>query len=515
MTHALPELPARDRLLMALRRRSPWLVPLALTVLAGLLRIVGLGHPHELVFDETYYVKDAWTLLSLGYESQWPDDANASFVAGDADVYTTEASFVVHPPLGKWIIALGMLLFGADSGWGWRIGTAVVGTLLVPLLYAVARRLTGSIATAGVAGLLLAVDSLAISMSRVALLDGILALFVLLGFWFVILDWHDTRDRVLGDQTSAWGPVVWTRPWLLAAGAAFGAASAVKWSGLYVLAGVGIGLVVVDALWRRRAGVREWYFSAILRQGPATFLLLVPVALVVYLLSWSGWLLTTGGYDRSSDPSPLVALWTYHQAVYGFHVGLSSGHPYASPAWQWPLLLRPTAMWLSRPEAGTTTCAWSDDCIGVISSIPNPVVWYAGCAAALYLVWLLIRTRRARYGLPLAGLAVTYAPWLLYPERTVFQFYTVVMLPFVVLALAMALQHLARARDPQLLADPTPVEVAFAERHAARTQRAWRIAIAVFLAVALASAAFYLPLAVGIMEPYPLWQLHNWMASWV
>ncbi|WOF24308.1 phospholipid carrier-dependent glycosyltransferase [Microbacterium betulae] len=514
MAHARLEVSGRDTLLRTARRHAPWLVPTLLTVLAGLLRIVGLGHPHELVFDETYYVKDAWTLLHLGYESQWPDGANESFLAGDTGVYSTDASFVVHPPLGKWIIALGLAVFGADSGWGWRIGTALVGTALVPLLYVVAKRLSGSIAVGGVAGLLLAIDSLAIAMSRVALLDGILAFFLLLGFWFVLLDVRDARARVLRDRTS-WGPVVWARPWLVAAGAAFGAASAVKWSGLYALAGVGIGLVVVDALWRRRAGVREWYFSAILRQGPVTFLLLVPAAFVVYLVSWTGWLVTTGGYDRLSDANPLLALWNYHEGVYGFHVGLSTSHPYASPAWQWPLLLRPTAMWLSRPEAGTTTCGWSDDCIGVISSIPNPVVWYAGVAAAILLVWVLVRTRRARYAFPLAGLGVTYVPWLLYPERTVFQFYTIAMLPFLVLALVLALQHLVREREPQLLPDPTDEEIASATGVAQRTRRAWRVVVGVFLVVATLCALFYLPLALGIMEPYPLWQLHNWMTSWV
>lgn len=505
----------RDRAVLAIRRHSSWLLPAALAVLASLLRIAGLGHPHELVFDETYYVKDAWTLLNLGYEGQWGDGANEAFLTGDPGVYTTEGSFVVHPPLGKWIIALGLAVFGADTGWGWRMGTAVVGTLLVPLLTLVAKRVSGSMAVAGVAGLLLAIDPLAVALSRVSLLDGILAFFVLLGFWFLAIDGPAARDRILRAGPSAWGPVLWSRPWLVAAGVSFGAASAVKWSGLYVLAGAGLGLVAMDALWRRRAGVREWYVSAIARQGPATFLLLVPAAAVVYLVSWTGWLRTTGGYDRLSAENPLAALWNYHEAIYGFHVQLSASHPYASPAWQWPLLLRPTAMWVSRPEVGSTTCGWSDDCMAEISSIPNPVVWYAGFAAALYLLWLVIRTRRARYAFPLAGLAVTYLPWLLYPERTVFQFYTVTMLPFVILSLALALQHLTRVRESVLLPDPTELEIAFAADAARRARGRWRAVVAVFLVVAIAVALFYLPLALGIPEPYGLWRLHSWMPSWV
>ena len=78
------------------------------------------------MFDETYYVKDAYTLSHLGYEARWPDKANESFAAGDPDVYLTDGSFIVHPPLGKWIIAAGMAVFGTDSAFGWRVGIAVV-----------------------------------------------------------------------------------------------------------------------------------------------------------------------------------------------------------------------------------------------------------------------------------------------------------------------------------------------------------------------------------------------------
>ena len=108
-----------------------WGGPLAVTLLAAVLRLWNLGHPHSLVFDETFYVKDAYTLLRNGVESTWPDDADAQFNAGDTDIYNSDGSYVVHPPLGKWIIALGLAVFGAGDSFGWRIGTAVVGILAV------------------------------------------------------------------------------------------------------------------------------------------------------------------------------------------------------------------------------------------------------------------------------------------------------------------------------------------------------------------------------------------------
>ena len=84
-----------------------WAVTLVITLLAFLIRLQNLAYPSNLVFDETYYAKDAWSLLKFGYEREWPNDANASIVAGNSDVIRSTAEFVVHPPLGKWLIARG------------------------------------------------------------------------------------------------------------------------------------------------------------------------------------------------------------------------------------------------------------------------------------------------------------------------------------------------------------------------------------------------------------------------
>ena len=75
------------RLLATPRRRALWYWggPILVTLVAAVLRFWNLGHPQSIVFDETYYVKDAWTLLQNGYESAWPEGANEDFAAGDPD----------------------------------------------------------------------------------------------------------------------------------------------------------------------------------------------------------------------------------------------------------------------------------------------------------------------------------------------------------------------------------------------------------------------------------------------
>lgn len=501
-----------------LARRWAWLSPTIVTLLAGILRMWNLGHPHAFVFDETYYVKDAWTQWVLGYAATWGDRANELFLAGNTATFTETGSFVVHPPLGKFLIGIGMALFGADSSFGWRITTAVVGTATVLVLYFIAKAMTGSVAFATVTSLLMAIDGLAIVMSRVALLDIFLTFFILLAFWFVLLDRHTHLDRLSAliaqrwadGRIPAWGPVRGNRPWILAAGAAAGAATAVKWSGLYVIAGLGIYLLVTDALARRRAGVRIWPADAAFRQGIVTFVLFVPVALVVYLGSWIGWITTAGGYGRQAAevvpatgvwswvPTALQSLWIYHRAIYDFHVGLTAEHGYASSAWQWPLLLRPTSMYYHATPQGQEGCTAPSGCVENIYSMPNPLIWYAAVAAVLYLVYRFVRTPDWRFALVLTGVAVTYLPWLLYPERTMFQFYSIAVLPFMLLALTFALRDIAGA----------------AQTGPDRRTSGQRIVL-VFLVVAIVLSAFWYPILTGTRVPYFFWQAHNWMLTWI
>ena len=501
------------------RRLYAWLGPALVVLLAGVLRVWNLGAAHDLMnqFDETYYVKDAWTLLHLGYEGAWPSNANESFLAGDVDVFTTDAAFVVHPPLGKWIIGLGMLVLGPESGWGWRITTALLGTAAVLLLMLIAKRLTRSTTFAVVAGLLIAVDGLAISMSRVALLDTPLTFFVLLAVLFIVVDRERTMTRIAqtvaarysGDEPPMWGPVLWNRPWIVAAGAALGAATAVKWSGVWVLAALGVYLVVTDALARRRAGVLLWPTDA-LRQGVATFVLLVPIALVVYVASWTGWLVTDGGYDRhaaDADPAtglfswvplPLQSLWLNHVTMYNAASQIVADHSYESPAWQWPLLLRPTGMYYHHDAFGENGCQAASGCSEVVSSIPNPLIWYAAVAAVLYLAYRFAVARDWRHALVLTGVAATYLPWLFFPERTVFQFYTVLTLPFMLLALTFALRDIAGPDDADTY-----------RRHTGQRL------VLVFLGVALALSAFWYPIISAMNVPYDFWHIHMWLPGWI
>lgn len=543
-----------------------WVWPVAVLLLAATLRLIDLGRPGALVFDELYYVRDAVSQLAHGYPTTWPDDEPA-FGGERARSFLADPGLAVHPPLGKWLIGLGMLALGADgagvdTGWGWRIAVAVAGIITVALTMRLAQLLTRNdasrgLAAATLAGLFLAIDGVQVVLSRVALLDGFLTLLVTAGAVLMVRDhqavsgmWRAASARLSQDQPApkhphvrgarTAGPVFWQRPWLLAAGAVFGLAAGVKWSGLFALVAFLLLTVARDLVVRARmhrviaAAAAGWGSATppravapvargVALQALAAGLIALPVAGVAYLATWLGWILTPGGWGRQDGANWLDALWRFHRETVRWHGSLSAPHPYRSDPWTWPLGLRPTAMYFDELPGGL---------VSVISPIPNPMVTWAGVLALLALAALLVRAwaralwpflRPARGGvrgprpaprwqaitahplLTAAAFAVTgylsgWLPWVLTVSRSaVFQFYAVVLTPFSALALAVAL-------------------IAFAARRSGRSPedvRGRRIAVAIIVGASIASAAFFFPLWTGTPIPRWYWQLHLWLPGWL
>ncbi|MGI3780301.1 MAG: phospholipid carrier-dependent glycosyltransferase, partial [Janthinobacterium lividum] len=179
-------------------RLRGWVVTLVITAVAFLLRLPRLAYPDKLVFDETYYAKDAYSLLKFGYERNWGENANDQITAGNVDVMQKTAEFVVHPPVGKWLIAFGEHFFGMSS-FGWRIAPLIFGTLLVLVTIRLVRRVSRSTLVGGLAGLLLTVDGLALVMSRTALLDVFVAFFTVAAVACLAADRDWFRGRLADD----------------------------------------------------------------------------------------------------------------------------------------------------------------------------------------------------------------------------------------------------------------------------------------------------------------------------
>jgi dolichyl-phosphate-mannose--protein O-mannosyl transferase len=472
---------------------------------ASLTRLWNLASPKKLVFDETYYVKDALSLSQEGNEKSWPVGANAAFESGDVYSYLADSAFVVHPPFGKWLIASGMWLLGPENAAGWRISTALLGIATVALLMLVAYKLFRSTKLALAAGFLLAIDGMGITMSRTALLDAPLTFFLLLGFLFFLIDNQQSRVRIGYAIQNGRKTLLWLRPWLVLAGVVLGAASAIKWSGLYLLAAIGLYVVFSELLLRRDSGEKSWVRTGLLAQGAISFVNLVPVAIATYLSSWLGWITSTGGYSRNwaddnslpgifgALPNWAQSLWNYHEVIYKFHVNLSESHSYQSHPITWLLGLRPTAFFYETYSDGQMGCE-SDTCSSAITAMGNPLIWVFATAALAYLFYRYLGTRERVIGLVLLGVGALYLPWLLIPERTVFQFYAVSFLPWMILGLVLVMQILYRALGG--------------------TKLAKGLVIGFFVLATLVSV-FFLPVNIGLVVPFDQWQWRMWLPGWI
>ncbi|MFI1993435.1 dolichyl-phosphate-mannose--protein mannosyltransferase [Actinoplanes sp. NPDC020271] len=466
-----------------------WLVTVVITTAAGILRLAGISNPKGYVFDEVYYPTDAWDMLQHGVE--WDEKSDS-------------AGYVVHPPLGKWLIAVGEKIFG-NTELGWRFTAAIAGTLMILVLIRVAYRMFHSIVLAGLAGLLMTLDGFQLVLSRTSLLDVFLGLFVLASFAAMLLDRDHYRRRLLrarenGPLEKAPRIVPW---WLLAAGALFGLACGVKWSGLFFLPFFAVLIVAWRVQARRSAGVPGPLAGLLgdLGWGLMSFML----GFVFYLATWTGWFVTDSGWDRHyraqhgmSEPPVLGALLNllhFHQGAFGFHTGLTKPHNYQSWPWQWLLLGRPVAFyWPNNPGTG---CG-APNCIREILLLGTPILWWSFLPALAVLLWLAISRRDWRAYAILTGAAAGLVPWFYFAvadSRTMFSFYVLPALPFLILAVVYVLGALTASPQGRVFGT---------------------VVTGVYVALVALSFAYFYPIFVGNLIPYDSWLSRMWLGNrWI
>ncbi|HEY3687185.1 MAG TPA: phospholipid carrier-dependent glycosyltransferase [Streptosporangiaceae bacterium] len=487
-----------------------WLGPLIVTALAGFLRFDRLGNPHAIVFDETYYAKDSAALLKFGVEHSTVGNADKLLLAGHTNIWTDGGSFIVHPQVGKWMIAVGEYFFGVTP-FGWRFSAAVIGTLAVLLIARIARRMTRSTMLGCVAGLLLSLDGLEFVQSRTALLDIFLMFWILAAFGCLVIDRDQARAKlaVVMTPTIAQGAGPWlgVRWWRVLAGVCLGLACGVKWDGVYYIVAFGLLTVLWDLGARRAAGVRRWGDGWLLLDAIPAFVTLVPVALVVYVGSWWSWFRSSIGWDRNWGaqhpsafgwiPDSIRSLWHYHAEILSFHTHLHDTHPYMSQPWQWLLLIRPVAYFYTSPKYGELGCH-AQSCSRAILGQGTPAIWWAALLALVVMVvwWLMYRDWRA--GAAVLGVAAGILPWFFFPSRTMFFFYALPALPFLVLALTLTIGLL------------------IGRSSASPVRRAVGASIAgAYLLLVIANFGYMYPVYVAEVIPYTKWMHHMWFDSWI
>jgi len=499
-----------------------WIGPLLVTLFAGFLRFYRLSVPNAVIFDETYYVKDAWSILQHGVEWNIINSsiANPDIVAGKDNIFQLPCSgsgcgeFVVQPPVGKLLIAVGEWLYGLTS-FGWRFAPALIGTLAILIMCRVVRRMTRSTLLGCLAGLLLSLDGLEFVLSRTGILDIFLMFFVLASFGCLVVDRDVSRLRlaeaVVLERSDQAGPGLGIRKWRIAAGLCLGLAGATKMDAVWYVPGFILLCLAWDIGARRTAGLRNYVRGALVRDGKWLPLTLGVIPAVTYVATWSGWLVTSTGYDRNyaqlngvNTPviSALYSLYEYHKEMVQFMMTLSTRHPYESQPWDWFVISRPVAFYwqsytdpagLHQAASGTT-----GPYVQEVLAIGNPAIWWVSIPALLFcLGWWLTR-RDWRAGAAVLGLLAGWATWLPWPARTKFFYYALEFEPFIIIAIVLCLG---------LIIGPATASL--------RRRAIGATLTGIYVLAVLILFWYFYPILAGKIITYPDWLSHMWYSGWI
>ncbi|WP_256895785.1 MULTISPECIES: phospholipid carrier-dependent glycosyltransferase [unclassified Rhodococcus (in: high G+C Gram-positive bacteria)] len=484
-------------------RRRGWIVTLVLTAIAAITRFAILRYPTDAgtpVFDEKHYAPQGWQVLTGGGVEDNP-----------------AYGLVVHPPVGKQLIAAGEALFGYN-GWGWRFSSALFGTLLVLIVIRIVRRMARSTLVGAIAGVLLIADGVTFVSSRIGMLDIFLAFFVTAALGCLVVDRDDVRERMAKVRSegrikaSEFGPRLGVRWWRFGAGIMLGLACGTKWSGMYFIAFFGLLCVGFDVAARRANGVsRPWIGTAVRDIGPSLYALVV-VPLIVYLCAYSGWFASETGVDRhavgnqigtgglfSFVPDALRSLWYYSGNVLTFHEGLTNSvgnrHPWESKPWTWPMGLRPMLYYFADGEQ-VQGCS-TPSCVKAIMLIGTPAMWWLAVPMLAWGLWMFLVRRDWRFAAVVVGYAAGFLPWFITLDRQMYYFYAVAMAPFMVMGFALILgQIIGRAR-------------ASAERRGTGL-----LLVCLYVGLVVANFIWLWPILTAMPISPELWQQQLWLPSW-
>lgn len=344
-----------------------------------------------------------------------------------------------HPPLGKIFIACGVLIFGMNP-FGWRFAGTLFGVLMLPVIYNFSKKFFKETWISVVTTLLFAFDFMHFVQTRIATIDVFVTLFIILSYYFMYCytkySFYDT------DLKKTFIP-------LGLCGIAMGLGWASKWTGIYSSAGLCIIFFAQMAQRFREyiyannypKGVTEGiehrdiinsFYNKFFKTIGFCCIFFVVIPVVIYTLSYIPF---SDGTDRGLIERMLNA----QQTMFNYHTQLTDDHYFSSKWYQWPIMYKP--MWYY--DGGV-----SDTLREGISAFGNPLVWWAGIPAFIYMLYLIYKERDRNAAFLSVGYLSQYVPWF-FVTRTVFIYHYFPSVPFITIMLGYSIHRIVQ-KHPSL-----------------------------------------------------------------
>lgn len=491
-----------------------------LTALALFTRFLGLTQPTSSgtpIFDEKHYVPQGWDMVRSAFNPILGGiESNPGY------------GLVVHPPLGKQLLAIGETLFGYTP-LGWRIMTALFGSAVVVFVFLLARRLSQSTTIGVFAGTIALFDGVLLVSSKFGMLDIFQVWFVTAAAWTLAGDmrqvhhrWHDAWQSGKLQAAGTYGPRVGFRWWRFSTGVLLGLALGVKWSGLYYIAFFGLLSSFWDLWLRKRYGVAKPVVATLIRDVPSALASIVALPALLYIWSWRAWFASETSVYRHAVADGTVAQsdwpwlaqlpetaanWLYyHLSVLSFHGSLTSSaghsHPWDSKPWAWLVAARP----ILYSSATDLECGNGGTCREMIYLFGTPAIWWMTVPVLAWAAWVWLTRQDYRVIVPLIGFLAGFVPWLAAFDRQMYFFYATALVPFTAVLLGLALGNLAQRGEN--------VHLPWLRKITGVPMCSGQLAVLAYLVIVAASFFYWGPILYGITIPEGYFQSIMWLPSW-
>lgn len=373
-------------------------------------RIYRLHLPEKYMFDEVYHAVTAKLISNNDQRAyEWTNPPPEPNTAVDW----------LHPPLAKYTQALSMKAFGQNS-FGWRFSSAIFGVLVVFITARLALNLFKNKNISLMAAFIVSLDGLVLTMSRIAMNDIHVTLFILMALNYYVIYTNNQRKK---------------RKFLILAAVSSGLALGTKWSGLFSLFIIGFFELlnyiknIIDKFSNKKIpnDIKKLIKEAILLFG-----ILIILPLSIYILSYAHMFL------QGKDFNHLIEM---HRNTWWYQTTLSATHPAQSRPLEWFLNLKP--VWFE--------VSWNGNSRGDIYALGNPLVFWFGdifiFATIVYLIYSLIKSKNFHnlFYLTFSYFAV-WLPWQLSP-RIMFFYHYLPAVPLLSINLAFWLNKLLKGRE--------------------------------------------------------------------
>lgn len=316
-----------------------------------------------------------------------------------------------HPPLGKLIQMIPILLFGMST-FAYRFMGNVAGILMIPTIYVFAKDMFKKRKWAVLAAVLMTFDCFHFAQTRMGTVDSFLVLFIMLSSLFMY------RYVCLDDSASIRKKLTN----LGLSGLFIGCSIATKWTGFY--AGLALCIAffthfIVSNIKGRRNHKKVRFEKDDLTVILSCVLFFVIVPVVIYVLCY---LLFPNMYPYHIDG--IGDIFKQTGEMFKYHSTLDATHDFASPWYTWPIMKRPVWYYVGY---------FNGDLKGTITGIGNPAIWWFGILGAIYCLVDAIKNRRKETLYIVLFIACTWLPYV-FIGRIMFMYHYFPVLPFIMLA---------------------------------------------------------------------------------